>query len=141
MATQISEYRFSSYDLPIATIGQRVAEIADRFGFKIDRWEEDGLGPAQGMFVRSAAGKVMLLCEMERAVRRLGQKGPTIYVEAYDLADLGVGPLVQDALETFGLSMDQLTWIAPEENRELALKMKRQFDERQRGLPSQNGGM
>ena len=46
----VDECRFSSVDLEIVTVQRRVAEIAPRFDLEIARWEEDGLGPPQGMY-------------------------------------------------------------------------------------------
>lgn len=57
----------------------------------------------------------MLLQEFEHAIKHLGANGPTISVDARDLADLGVRPLVDEALATLDLSRDDTDWIAPDE--------------------------
>jgi hypothetical protein len=128
MIEQVHEFRFSSVDLPIATMRQRLATIAERFNLKIDRWDEDGLGPAQGIFIRLAPGRVALLRELEHAIKHHGVEGPTIYVEGRDLAKFGVGPLITEVLETLGLSKDELYWIAPDENREMARDLVARVD-------------
>jgi hypothetical protein len=123
MVERAYDYRFSTVDLPIARIRQRLADIAGRFNLEIDRWEEDGLGWAQGMFVRLASGRVMLLRELEHAVKHLGAKGPGIYLDASYIAEAGVGVLIADVLETLDLPKEELDWIAGDEVRETAVDL------------------
>jgi hypothetical protein len=112
---QIPDYRFSSTDWPIVRLVVNVATLASRFGFSIDHWQEGGLGSASGMLLSLASGRVVLLRELEHAVRYLGAKGPTIHVEASHLAQYGVEPLVNEVLDALELSRDATDWIAPVE--------------------------
>jgi hypothetical protein len=112
-AVQIADYRFSSTDWPVVRLVVNVATLASRFGFTIDHWEEDGLGPASGMLLRLASGRVVLVCELEHAVKHLGARGPTIHVDASHLAQDGVEPLVNEVLDALELSRDATDWIAP----------------------------
>jgi hypothetical protein len=141
MIEQIEKYRFTSGELPIALVRRRLAEIANRLNLKIYRWEEDGLGPAQGLIIRLASGRVMLLLELEHAIKHHRVKGPEILVEARDLAEVGVEPLIVEVQEALDLTRDELDWIAPEENRETAIRMRAMADRRmrERDQPSSTG--
>jgi hypothetical protein len=121
MVEQVHDYRFSTTDWPIATVRRRVAEIARPFNFRIDRWEEDGLGWAQGMLIRLASGRVILVLELEHLIERRGAKGPSIHIDAREFAEVGVDPLITEVLEALDLSRDDLDWIASEENRASAV--------------------
>ena len=113
---QIPDYRFSTTDWPIVSLVVNVANIAGRFSFNIDHWEEDGLGPASGMLLRLSSGRVVLVSELEYSVKYHGAKGPTIYVEASHLAQYGVEPLVSEVLDALELSREATDWIAPVES-------------------------
>jgi hypothetical protein len=122
-AAQIADYRFSSTDWPIVSLAVNVATLAGRFGFTIDHWDEDGLGRASGMLLRLSSGRVVLVCELEHAVKRLGAKGPTIHVEASHLAQYGVEPLVDEVLDALELSREATDWIAPAESQASAAEV------------------
>jgi hypothetical protein len=113
---QIADYRFSSTDWPIVSLVVDVATLAGRLGFTIDHWEEDGLGPASGMLLKLASGRVVLVSELEHLVKHHRAKGPTIYVEASHLAQYGVEPLVSEVLDALELSREATDWIAPVES-------------------------
>lgn len=119
-AVQIADYRFSSTDWPIVSLIVDVATIADRFGFTIDHWVEDGLGPASGMLLKLSSGRVVVVCELEHAVKYHGAKGPTILVEASHLAQYGVEPLVNEVLDALELSREAIDSIAPVEAQSIA---------------------
>lgn len=82
----------------------------------------------------------MLLQEFEHAIKHLGANGPTISVDARDLADLGVRPLVDEALATLDLSRDDTDWIAPDEAQTNAADLLRRWAESiaTRNLPGNN---
>jgi hypothetical protein len=59
---QVFEYRFpSGLECAIASISMPVDDAASRHEMRLETWEEDGLGPAQGFFVRLPSGRVVLL--------------------------------------------------------------------------------
>lgn len=118
--SQVSEYQFPSPDLAIAILRVPVAEIAKRFGLTVDTWEEAGLGRAHGMFIRFPSGRVMLLRELEHAIKHLGREGPTVHVDAGELAAFGVEPLVAEVLESLGLPSDAVAPVAPNDSRDAA---------------------
>ena len=126
---QIADYRFSTTDWPIVSLVVNVATLADRFGFTIDHWQEDGLGPAHGMLLRLSSGRVALVSELEHAVKHLGAKGPTIHVEASHLAQYGVEPLVNEVLDALELSREETDWIAPVESQASAADVLRKWAE------------
>ena len=107
---QVSEYRFPNIDFPVAILRASLDEIAERFGLKIEAWEESGLGPARGMFIGIPSGRIMLLRELEHAIKHLGEAGPTVSIEAGAMAALGVQPLIDEVLDGLGLSADAVAW-------------------------------
>jgi hypothetical protein len=123
MISQISEYRFTSPEMPILSVSMPLAEIADRFGFTMEAWEEDGLGPACGVFVRFPSERVMFLRELKHAIAHLGAVGPTVWVDASQIAAFGVEPLVTEFLESFGLQRYALSWVASDDSRGVAAQV------------------
>jgi hypothetical protein len=128
--SQVSEYRFPSPDLAIVTIRVPVAEIAKRFGLTVENWEEDGLGRARGMFIRFPSGRVMLLRELEHAIKDLGEEGPTVYVDAGEVVACGVEPLVGEVLEGLGLPSNAVARIASNDSRDVAAQMLAKMPDR-----------
>jgi hypothetical protein len=120
---QVSSYVSRAPDLSFMCLDVRVAEIAERAGFRLETWEEDGLGPASGMFIRLPTGAVVLLRELKHAVEHLGARGPTVWTTADKLAEAGVEPLVAEVLESLELPRDAAYWTAPESLQEIAAKM------------------
>jgi hypothetical protein len=110
--SQVFEYRFLNPDISIVSLRAPVAEIAEKLGLSVEAWETDGLGRARGMFIRFSSGKVMLLRELEYAIEHLGQEGPTVYVDAGEVAAFGVESLVAEILGGLGLSSDKVAWMA-----------------------------
>ncbi len=110
-------------DFCFLALGVRVSEIAERTGFRLETWEEDGLGPASGMFVRLPSGTVVLLRELKHAVEHLGARGPAVWTTADKLSASGVESLVAEVLENLGLRRDDVTWIAAESLQARAAEM------------------
>ena len=117
---QISEYRFPDIDFTVVTLRASLDEIAERFGLKIETWDEDGLGPARGMFVGFPSGRVMLLRELEHQVKHGVVAGPSVWIEAGPIAELGVQPLIDEVLEGLGLPADAVAWRPIDDVREAA---------------------
>jgi len=90
--------------MQVCTLTVRVTDLAERFGFALIHYEDDGLGWASSMFVKLDSGRVALLTEHAHAVERLGAKGPAVEVDARDIAQLGVAPCVDEVLDGFRLS-------------------------------------
>jgi hypothetical protein len=103
---QISAHRFHC-DLPIAIVLKKLADIAKLLGLKLDRYEVDGLGPAQGVLVKTESGRVFALESLEAANDRLGPHF-AISVDANEIDEHGLDRLVFEAIEAFGLSATDL---------------------------------
>jgi hypothetical protein len=116
--TQLPDYRFSSPDTDLLVISVRLSAIAERLGLTVQAWEEDGLGPASGAFVRLPSGVVVLMLELEHAVKHLGAKGPTFLVGAADVVAAGAESLVSEILENLGLTKDAIVWMVETETAE-----------------------
>lgn len=115
LVEKISDYRFTSPDVPIVELRVRVATIADQFGLTLDHWDEDGLGPACGMFIRLSSGVIVLLTELEHAIRHHGAAGPIVHAGASEVVEFGIEPLVSETLESLKLGRDTIGWMAPKE--------------------------
>lgn len=117
----IAEYRYpSGMHLPVMTIRIDLRDVAGRLGVTVETWEEDGLGPACGMFLRLPSGRVVLLRELEHAVKRLGAEGPEVFADVGDLAALDVERLVAEVLDDLDLPREQVAWIASNDARQRA---------------------
>jgi hypothetical protein len=108
-----SDYRFPNERWPIADLRVRVGDIAQRLGLTIMSWEEDGLGPANGVLIRLTSGRVILLREQEHAIKHLAAEGPCVETDVGDVAAFGVEALMAEVLDALGLPRDAVAWIAP----------------------------
>jgi hypothetical protein len=107
------DFRFSGPEIQLCTLAIRIADLAERFGFTLIHYDDDGLGPAASMFVRLESGRPLLLTEHAHAVEHLGSKGPVVEVDARDIVEIDVEPFVDEVLEAFQLSRKDVHWIAP----------------------------
>ena len=127
---QVWNYRFPGIHMPIATFCRRVAEIAERNGCTVETWEEDGLGEASGLSMRLASGRTILLYELHYLIMHHRTDGPTAYIDARELAKLGVQALLEEILTSLGLSQRDVDWVAPPENQAIALDAVRKLASR-----------
>jgi hypothetical protein len=120
--TPLTEYKFHC-DFPICTLSVPVAELAKRFGLKLDQWEEPGLGRGIGFGCTLASGLVLFLEEYEHAYVRLGPPGPTVHIEASELVARGVETTLQDVLAGLGLTRTDVAWSQSQDGLETARQM------------------
>ncbi|MBR0831796.1 hypothetical protein JQ612_01225 [Bradyrhizobium manausense] len=114
MITQLADdFRFLGPPMDLCTLTVRVTDLADRFGFALIHWDDDGLGRAASFFVKLESGRAVLLTEHAHLIERQRAKGPLVEVDARDVADIGVTPLVDEVLNGFQLSREDVDWIAP----------------------------
>jgi len=114
MITQLpDDFRFGGPEMQLCTLAVRISDLADRFGFTLIHYDDDGLGQAASMFVRLESGRALLLTEHAHAVEHLGSKGPVVEVNARDIVEIDVEPFVDEVLEAFQLSREDVDWIAP----------------------------
>jgi hypothetical protein len=105
----------SGIDWPLISLRASLTDIAQRFQLKIDQWEEDGLGPARGMLVRLPSGRIVLLRELQHAVKHLGAEGPEVHVDAGDLASAGTEPIIADVIDGLQLSSTDIVEVVPKD--------------------------
>jgi hypothetical protein len=105
--------------------------IAGRLGAEPERWEEDGLGQAIGMFVQLPSGRVILIREVERAPKYLGAEGPTILADVGDLALVGSESMFTEVLQALELSDESVKWRVGHEAQRDAVEMLRALRSRQ----------
>ena len=81
-------------------------------GIPVHTWYEDGLGPARGFGGRLPSGCVVLLEELELAIKYQGARGPGVFVDASMLGAVGPTRLVIELLAALGLSQSDLVSVA-----------------------------
>lgn len=120
---QITNHRFpSGLGKPIGGLSVRIDNIVDRFGLKLEEWDEDGLGLARGLGIKLPSGRIVLLQELAHAIK-LGSRAPDVIADAGDIISTGVDPLLIEVVEALGLSKEAVAWVAPESIRELSAKV------------------
>jgi hypothetical protein len=117
---QVRDYVFPLVGMPIARFCRRISEIAQRNGLEVEAVAEKR-GEALGMFVKLPSGCVLSLVESRPLIEEQRERGPTVYVDAREIAKDGVDLLVKEAVTSLLLSQDDVDWIAPPENRRIAL--------------------
>lgn len=93
-------------------IDLRVDALAAALSFGLQDWEEDGLGPARGAWLKLSTGRIILVYELAHAIEALGAKGPTVEVDALEGATLGLERLVSEIRSEVRLTADQIMPIA-----------------------------
>jgi hypothetical protein len=112
-------YRFpSGLSRPIAVLTVSLDDIAARFGMELVSWFEDGLGPARGVAIRLASGRIVVIKEFEHAIKHFGRPGPELFVDGADIVSLGVSALVDEVVSALGLSQSAVAWKASEDIRQ-----------------------
>jgi hypothetical protein len=117
--TLLTEYKFHC-DLPLCTLSVPVAELAKRFGLKLDQWDEPGLGRGIGFGCTLASDLVMFLEEYEHARTHLGSPGPTVHIEASEMVTRGVDKALQEVLVGLGLTRTDVAWSQSQDGLETA---------------------
>ena len=84
--------------------------MADRFGFELESWDEDGLGPAVG-FEFIYADHLFLVRELAHYLEHLGGEGFDIQADYGDLRRHGIEEMADQALAALGLDHHNVTWI------------------------------
>ena len=89
----LTSYTWPTDVVPLGGLTVRINDLAARLGLPLQMWDVDGLGPARGFGGRLPSGWVVLLEELENAVKYHGAKGPSVYVDAAVLGAIGAEPL------------------------------------------------
>jgi len=117
---QVRNYRFPLIGMPIVKFCRRISEIALSNGLEVETFTERR-GNAYGMFVKLSSGRVVSLVESLHLIVHHHEMGPTAYIDAHEVVDHGVEFLVNEVVACLGLSQQDVDWIAPSENRKIAL--------------------
>jgi hypothetical protein len=120
MIEQVSpKYRWpSGLSMPIAVLTVRLDDIATRFGMELVSWFEGGLGPARGVAICLPSGRIVLIKELEQAIKHLGVPGPHLLADGADIVSFGVSALVDEVISALGLSRSAVAWEASEDIRQ-----------------------
>ena len=122
--TQVLEHRFpSGFDWGIAGLSVSLDDLAARFGVDLQGWDEDGLGPARGAFIRLPSGRVVLIRELAHVAKHYSWCGIDVIADAGDLVASGVCPLIDEVVSAFGISDGMIAWAAGEEARRSAAEI------------------
>ena len=126
----LTSYSFPIADCGLATLSIRVDELANRLGFPVLEWLEDGLGPTRGFAVRLSSGRVYVLKEHLLSIKYSYTKGPNIVVDAAGLARLGVVTLLAEFLVAMDLARTDVSWMADRSYELEAEKLVTEFEMR-----------
>lgn len=107
----LETYKWPTDEFAFASVGIRMTDLAKRLSTPTKKWQEDGLGSAEGVMIQTEKGFCFLIRELEHAVKYLGSKGPDIFVDAEDFGTHGVEPLLAELLSALNLARSDLTWI------------------------------
>lgn len=130
--TQIVEHRYpSGGEWAIAGLSVSLDDLAAQLGLDLQSWDDDGLGPARGAFIRLPSGRVVLVQELAHAAKHLGWRGTDVIADAGDVVTLGVRPLIDEVVSACGLSKEAIGWAAGEEARRSAAEILEAWRARQ----------
>ena len=110
----LASYTWPTAPVALGALSVRVDDLAARLGVAVHAWEVDGLGPARGFGGRMPSGAVILLEELELAVRHQGARGPSVYVDASQLVAAGPKPLAEELLSALALCPEELAGVVDE---------------------------
>lgn len=120
---QVFVQRFpSGLDQTIATLSVSLDDIVAGCDMEPDGWEEDGLGPSRGVFVRLPSGRIALIMERAHAIKHFGVLAQVV-VDGADLVAFGVSSLLEEAVRALGLSESAVVWKADESTRQSAAQI------------------
>lgn len=111
---QVHQHRWpSGRDEPVAILKPSIDGLARQGGFILDEWDEDGLGPARGFNCMLPSGRVVLIFELDHT-RGRPVHGINLSADSQDFDVAGTTPILDEVLLAFGLSRDDVLWVAPE---------------------------
>ena len=116
-------HRFANGTWDIAALTVSLDDIVTRFSMEPESWVEGGLGPARGVLIRLPSGRVVLIRELEHAIKHLGVPGPDLVVDGADVVSFGVSALVDEVISALGLSQNAVAWKASEDIRQRVAQM------------------
>ena len=109
---QIAEHTFPHERWAALSLSIRMEALAQRLGIKVDVWEEEGLGEAKGCFLQLGSGRIIMLREIDKTIKMFGEKGPTVIVDGADLAQNGWEGIVEEVMDSLGLSREDIFRVA-----------------------------
>jgi hypothetical protein len=118
---RLSEWRAPSGDtFWLGVLGIRLPEIANRLGFPLRHYDEDGLGPTADLLLRLPTGTVVVLQEVEGEVMTGACRGPNLWVDVGDIVRLGGADIRAEFLRALNLGPEAMEFVPPAEHEALA---------------------
>jgi len=121
----LTSYTWPTGPVALATLSVRVDDLAAQLRVPVQTWYEEGLGPARGFGGRLSSGYVVLLEELELAIKHHAARGPGVYVDASVLGSAEPAALVTELLEALGLSSSDLASVADAAAQQFAAELTR----------------
>ena len=108
---QVAGYRWpSGGEQAIAILRVPLERLAEKSGLTLEQWDEEGLGPARGVWCRLPSGRVVQLYELEYTPEDRGAVGPNVSADLGDISRIGPEKLVDEVLQAFALSRADVSW-------------------------------
>ncbi len=116
----LDRYDWPTAEWGVASLAVRCVVLFRRLGLEPREWEVDGLGSAIGGLCRLPSGRVVLVQELAHAVRHLGRRGPDVWVDASEVASVGVEEILHEVVSAMGLQNDEIDWTQDPSSQEEA---------------------
>ena len=100
----------SGLDCELLQLNRQLSEIEALSVFDIERWEEDGWGSAQGLWLALKSGRVVLVRQLDYEIETGRAKGPVIVVDGGEAAKEGFATIADDVLASLGLDDSAVAW-------------------------------
>jgi len=91
-------------------LNRQLSEIEVLSILDIERWEEDGWGPAQGLWLALKSGRVVLLRQLDYEIETGRATGPVIVVDGGEAATEGFVTIAADVLASLELDDGTVAW-------------------------------
>ncbi len=92
-------------------IAVRMDILAESLSISTEEWEEEGLGPARGAWLKLSNSRIVLVYELAHAIKFHGARGPAVEVDAQEAATLGLDHLTAEVKSALSLTEDQIIVI------------------------------
>jgi hypothetical protein len=122
-ARYLGSHFFPTLPQWIGTLNVRAASVAERNGFVLKSWDDEGLGEATGFACELPSGCVVLVEEHRHNIEHLGGTGADVSADLTEVARDGPAAIFREALECLSLSPDEVSQVPHTEAQSIAREM------------------